>query len=335
MKHRVPRWTGVQALAALFALGVPASAQTPLSSLGGVVRNETGQPVEQVQVVLTTGSGTRAARTNRDGRFRFDGVAAGAHRLRFTRIGFQPVDTTVTAGASPVDLVIGLTRVSRLEEVAVVARRLGVYGTVLSRDSLAPVEGARMELLGALRRDTTDATGAFAIDSVKPGTFMLRVSREGFDTQLLSVRVPRDSGVGLDLILVPGYAGRDDHMQGLWTDMAQRINWAGMNASFVGREELMSRGSSLDLAIRFAPSFARKSMVIDDRACVFVNGIARPNATIRDFAAEEIESIEVYGRRGEITNTLKWPDPRLPCGDPAARPAPGNRAVTIAIWTRQ
>jgi hypothetical protein len=309
--------------------------QESLSALQGVVRNESGHPVEQAQVLLYTSASARELRTDRDGRFRFIGVPAGPNRLRVLRIGFQPHDTTITVGGTNTEVEIRLQRLTTLKEVEVVTRRTGVYGTVLGRDSLQALEGARVELLGAREGDTTDATGAFAMPTDRVGTFMLRVSRRGYDTRMVSVRVPKDTGVGLDIVLSPGL-NADQHMEMLWADMAQRIHWKGVNSAFVGHEELTGRGSSLDMAIRFAPSYAKRTLVIDERACVFVNGLARPFATIKDFSVDEIESIEVYGSRSELTNTLgkRWPRGAI-CGNPNARIVPGNRAQLISIWTRR
>jgi hypothetical protein len=231
---------------------------------------------------------------------------------------------------------ISLQRLTSLSEVTVRTRPTGLYGTVVSRDSLKPIAGARIELLGANARDTTDTDGAFAMGKARAGTFLLRVSSEGFDTRTISVAVPRDSGVGIDIVLRPGSTAFDQRMEMLWADMAQRINWAGVNSAFVGRDELLDRGKSLDLAVKFAPTFAKKGLVIDERACVYVDGLPRPNATIRDFNVDDIESIEVYGRRGEMTGNLgqRWPR-GLPCGNPNARPVAGNRASAIVIWTRK
>lgn len=309
--------------------------QETLSALQGVVRNESGHPVEQAQILLFTGPTPRELRTDRDGRFRFVGVSTGAHRLRVLRIGFQPHDTTIVVGGVSTEVEIRLQRLTTLREVEIVTRRTGVYGTVLGRDSLQALEGARVELLGAREGDTTDATGAFAMPTDRVGTFMLRVSRRGYDTRMVSVRVPKDTGVAMDIVLQPGLS-EDQHMEMLWADMAQRIHWKGVNAAFVGREELAGRGSSLDLAIKFAPSYAKRALVIDERACLFVNGLARPFATIKDFSVDEIESIEVYGSRSELSNTLgkRWPRGAI-CGNPNARLVPGNRAQLVSVWTRR
>jgi hypothetical protein len=166
----------------------------------------------------------------------------------------------------------------------------------MSRDSLKPIPGARVELLGANVRDTTDADGAFSMGKARAGTFLLRVTSEGFDTRTISVAVPRDSGVGIDVLLRPGSPAFDQRMEMLWADMAQRINWAGVNSPLSAATSSSTAGKSLDLAVKFAPTFAKKGIVIDERACVYVDGLPRPNATILDFNVDDIESIEVYGR---------------------------------------
>ena len=130
-------------------------------------------------------------------------------------------------------------------------------------------------------------------------------------------------------------------------ELAQRINWRGVNSAVVGREQLLGLGRSLEMALKFAPDFATKSIVIDDGACLFVDGLPRPGSTVKDFDTEEIESIEVYARGSEISSTLgkRWPRGAI-CGNPSpgARPAfrggqsaasRANRAQLVSIWLRK
>jgi hypothetical protein len=322
----------------LLSLPVSSHGQETMSSVQGVVRNESGQPVEQAQVLLYTSANPRELRTDRDGRFRFIGVSVGDFRLRVLRIGFQPHDTTVSVGGTSLEVDIRLRRLTTLREVEVVSRRTGVYGTVMGRDSLKPLAGARVELLGGRAGDTTDASGAFAMEPKNAGTYMLRVTRAGYDTRLISVRVPKDTGVGIDLVLRPGTPALDAHMEMLWADMAQRINWKGVEAAVVGREELLSRGKDLQMAIKFAPSYAKKGIFIDERACIYVDGVARPYATIGEFNVDDVESVEVYPRGSELSKNLMWRWPaKLPCGNPNGIIAPKGalRAHEIVIWTRR
>ena len=340
--RQLPIWINGAVLRtlALVALATPSlvEGQETLSSLQGVVRNESGHPVEQAQVLLYATTTPRELRTDRDGRFRFIGVSLGHFRVRVLRIGFQPHDTTVTVSGTSTEVEIRLRRLTTLREVEVVSRRTGVYGTVMGRDSLKPLEGARVHLLGGRAADTTDASGAFAMEPKDAGTFMLRVTRAGYDTRLISVRVPKDTGVGIDIVLRPGTPALDAHMEMLWADMAQRINWKGVEAAVVGREELVSRGKDLQMAIKFAPTYAKKGIFIDERACIYVDGVARPFATIGDFNVDEVESVEVYPRGSEISKNLMWRWPaKMPCGSPNGTFAPKGalRAHEIVIWTRK
>ena len=326
-------------LALQLLLPVSVAAQQGVTSLQGVVRNETGRPVEQAQILLDPGGGQRELRTDRDGAFRFVGVAPGEHRLRVMRIGFQMRDTSVVVGAgSQTDVVISLNRLTSLSEVTVRAAAMGVYGVVLERDSLKPIDGAHIELLGARAGDTTDATGAFAMGNARPGTYMLRVSHPMFDTRMLSVRVPPDSGIGIDIVLKPGRMPLPNSLEFGLKDMAQRIQWVtgGGNAAIVGRDELRNHGSALEMALKFAPNVMRRGLVIDEKACLFIDGVARPLVTVSAIDADQIETIEIYGSRGDITGTLAkmWPRGAI-CGNPSARSAPGNRAQFVSIWMRR
>ena len=93
------RWV-VAALLIGAALGSPLRAQGTGSVSGRVVDSTTQQPVAnaQVQVVGTQVGGL----TRLDGRYFLTGVAAGAQRVRVTRIGFgaQESAVTVTAGGT-------------------------------------------------------------------------------------------------------------------------------------------------------------------------------------------------------------------------------------------
>ena len=88
---------------------------------------------------------------------------------------------------------------------------------------------------------------------------------------------------------------------------------------------------TLDAAVQFAPEFAKRALMILSDVCVFVDGVARPGTTLRDFAPEDIESVEFYGAvwrniERNATRALEGMDPsgslrdrwpsRTPCGLP-------------------
>ena len=100
---------------------------------------------------------------------------------------------------------------------------------------------------------------------------------------------------------------------------------------------------TLDAAVQFAPEFAKRALMIVSDVCVFVDGVARPGKTLRDFAPEDVESVEFYGdtwrtieanpvramERMDPSGTLRdrWP-PRVPCGLPLT---PGEATMSKSV----
>jgi protocatechuate 3,4-dioxygenase beta subunit len=338
-----------------------ARAQDSAGTIRGIVRNETGRPVEYALVALDPNGGTRQTRTDRDGRFAFLGVTPGSRTIRATFVGYRPNEQTVQVSRGVVDVDITLQGlVTTLAGVEVTARRSGLYGSVIARDSLLPVPEARIEVLGGRVSDTTGVDGSFNFPNLKPGTYIVRVRHAKFESRNISIVVPEKGAAQLDLVVERGILSRDAHMEQLYRELDSRVHWQGVTAALISREDLKGDPTTgLDAAIVRAPGFMKASFYPAregwEGACLFVDGVARPGATLADFAIEEIEAIEVYGppiRRNDPTGTLasRWP-PRAMCGNPSggARPAferGGNasparlsssaiRVQFVVVWLRQ
>jgi hypothetical protein len=108
-------------------------------------------------------------RTDREGRFSFLGVPQGTHAVRVTWVGFTPQNQAIDVGSSDVTVDIVLVRLTVLDTVAVTAKRTGLCGSLISRDSLMPVPGARVEIIGARKTDSTNSSGIFNLPELKPG----------------------------------------------------------------------------------------------------------------------------------------------------------------------
>jgi hypothetical protein len=323
-----------------------------IATVRGTVTNEAGRALEQAEVTLDSGS--RQVRTDAEGRFSFLGVSQGTHTVRVLRVGFSPETRQVDVTSSGATVAITLRRLSVLDTVAVTAKRTGLYGSVVSKDSLLPVPGARIEVIGARKADSTDSSGMFNLPDIKPGSYILRVKHPLFESRNFSVVVPVGGGTELDAVVDRGRVSRDQHMEQLYREMDTRLVFRGGNTAFVTREDLKGRESqAVDFAVKFAPEFAKKSLVIQSDVCVFVDGIARPGATLRDFNVDEIESVEVYGGVGRNVNSQReimkmdpsgslidrWP-PRTPCGLPLtpgeARSSASVVKVKFAlVWLRK
>lgn len=303
-----------------------------LVTVRGTVSNESGRPLEQAQVTLDPQGANRQMRSNADGLYSFVGVGPGTHTIRVIRVGFTPETRTVNIAGSSVTVDFTMRRVQLLDTVAVTAKRTGLYGSVISSDSLTPVPYARVEIIGARKADSTNSSGTFNFPDLKGGSYIVRVKHPLFESRNFGVVVPVNGGTELDVVVQPGRVSRDQHLEMLYREMDSRITFRGTNTAFVTREELKGREKSLlDQALLAAPEFARKSLWIASDVCVFVDGVARPGATLRDFAPEDIESVELYGaplkdargnqarglRLADPTGSLRdrWP-PRTPCGQP-------------------
>lgn len=340
---------------ALVAFAGTAGAQG-LATVRGTVSNEAGRPLEQAQVTLDPEGANRQVRTDREGRYSFVGVSPGPHVVRATWVGFRPEtrQVDVTPGEVTVDFTLG--RLTVLDTVAVTARRTGLHGSVISKDSLLPVPGARIEVLGARRADSTNSSGAFNLPDIAPGSYIVRVKHPFFESRNFPVVVPVGGGTELDVVVERGRVSRDQHLEQFYREMDSRLTFRGVNSAFVTREELKGREKmTLDAAVQFAPEFAKRALFIMSDVCVFVDGIARPGATLRDFAPEDIEAVEFYGApwRNILGNSARavvqmdptgslrdrWP-PRTPCGLPLT-PSEEKTSKSVvkvmfaAIWLRR
>jgi hypothetical protein len=343
------RLAGIVALA---LLAPPVAAQVVVQ---GTVSNESGRPLEQALVTLDPQGASRQVRTNADGSFSFLGVAPGQHMVRVLRVGFSPQTTDVSVTNENVIVDFTLKRVQLLDTVAVISKRTGLYGSVISSDSLKPVAGARVEVIGARKADSTNSSGSFNFPELKGGSYIVRVRHPLFDSRNFTVVVPVNGGTEMDVVVQPGRVS-DRHMEMLYREMDTRLTFRGVNSAFVTREELKGKEkSALDQALRSSPEFSRKSLYIASDVCVFVDGVARPGAMIRDFAAEDIESVELYGapqgaarsnparalREADPSRSLsdRWP-PRTPCGMP---PTPNElrsgwaevKVMFAVIWLKR
>jgi hypothetical protein len=324
-------------LAVPFALVLSALMVQPLPGQGvatvrGTVSNEAGRPLEHAQVTLDPQGANRQVRTDRDGRFSFLGVPQGPHSLRVTWVGFAPETKPFEMAGDDVTVDVTLRRLTFLDTVAVTAKRTGLYGSVISKDSLIPVPGARIEIIGARKADSTNSSGTFNFPDLKPGSYIVRVKHPFFESRNFGVVVPVGSGTELDVVVERGRVSRDQHMEQFYREMDTRLTFRGVNTAFVTREELKGREKmTLDAAVQFAPEFAKRALMILSDVCVFVDGVARPGTTLRDFAPEDIESVEFYGAvwrniERNATRALEGMDPsgslrdrwpsRTPCGLP-------------------
>lgn len=301
-----------------------------------VVDSRTSLPLPTATIVLE-GRDTTRGRTESGGLFRAR-LQHGSYALIVTRVGYEPArmslglarDTTLTVGMRTLGII--------LDTVRIYGRSRVIHGVVATRD-LAPIGGARLELLGAKGGATTDSSGQFVLGTAEAESYVLRVARAGYATRLMSVSLQKDRSVELSITLdsTPAQTNYDV----LVREFGRRAEWRGNRSAIVARDQLVANENApLSEALRRAPSLVRKNIPLNGAACIFVNGVARPQWPLDAFDTRNVEAIEVHDRRSELTKTLEqsWPAGAR-CTD-----LRDNRPVTvgsrrpsdlyIVIWTR-
>ncbi|HJL14057.1 MAG TPA: carboxypeptidase regulatory-like domain-containing protein [Sandaracinaceae bacterium LLY-WYZ-13_1] len=166
---------------------VPEPAAEP-PAIAGVVRDAEGAPVEGASVALLGDDGGapaeqepgRTARTDPEGRYRFDDVTPGPHRLRVTADGFDPLELEVVATEGG--------GVARAEPAALSPS--GPSGAIrgLVRNFAGRPLRAEITVEPGGHRITTDEDGFFEL-AVPPGRYRVDVAAEGHTPQHRTVRV--------------------------------------------------------------------------------------------------------------------------------------------------
>jgi hypothetical protein len=206
----------------------PTVALVPALTAGGVVVDEKGAPVADVEVevlarsvsrrTMSLGNGENSGRTQASGRFRIGRLEAGTvHELRFSKDGFAPASAELPPlepGRPVPDLRIVLRKgrtgfgrvVNRAEEPVVGAE------VVLRRGSDSDPRAFLLQALdeeASGREAITGTEGRFEIHDLPAGTYELAVKGRGYaPLGVPGLAIPEGAGstdLGT-LILVPGIA---------------------------------------------------------------------------------------------------------------------------------
>jgi hypothetical protein len=314
----------------------------------GTVRDSaTGQAMTGAIVSVLSANKLVSVRTDEAGVFTISGVNAGATTLYSRRLGYAqgewPInvtkDTTVSLLMRPTARMLAPVRVG--------AKGEGIWGVIGRVDDLQPVPDAKVFVIGSQVTVATDSAGEFFVPLKHPGTFMIRVTREGYAEELLPVIVKKDQVVESSELLER--SDRKPLPMGLWTDLDFRLRWAPQASAFVTGAELREHGVTIRDALAASPAFVKKGLrFLPDTVCIYVNADPRPNMSINAVLVEHIRAIEVYSDtpREEMYHHLgaNWPN-LAPCsnGKPpnpakkvtmSALPKEPPKVKWIVIWTR-
>jgi hypothetical protein len=329
----------VSAIVLLGLHAVPGSAQQV--AVTGVVRDaESQRPLIGANVMLGIAPSQLTVRTEDDGTFRFTVRPERSWLLTVRRLGYEIWTDTVVLGNSDTSLIIDLKRLVALDTVRVRASRLGIYGVVGRSADFKPLPFATIRVIGpSTKRAQADSSGQFFVAITAPGSYFVRASAPGYESQTLSTLVPPNNGVELALMLDSARVGTNA-MEHAYADFEARALRRRNSSAIISRSELRSdKGELLEL-IRRSPSFGAKVLNFGPVACIFLDGRPQPGLQLSGIDPAVVEAIEVYAGGAEGSGTLagQWPR-RFPCaetGVPARnRAEQPNDIRWVVIWRRR
>jgi Carboxypeptidase regulatory-like domain len=307
--------------------------------LVGRVTDPAGASIPDAVLRATQGARTIIVEADEDGDFRIAGLAGGTWTVAVRRLGYRPIAVEVAMPAEGMrrDFTLEATTAS-LDPQLIAVRWTGVRGVVGDARRISPLAGARVRLLGSDAAASSDSLGNFALPLPGGRDIVLRVERAGYAARLVSVTIPLDGYLDLDVALDTTLVEPKD----LWVyrDLDQRLKFATPRAVQVSREEIEATDAvSLGTALSLTPSVTERGLTIGRGACVFVNGVPRPGFPVDAILAGGVEFVEAYPPGSELTRTLalKWP-PRAACGAGPVRTigGGGDRQVAqfVSVWLK-
>ena len=276
-----------------FAL-VPAGPNT----LTGIVTDSAGRPIANAEVFVEALK--QRTRTREDGQFRFDHAKPAEYAVVARSIGFVSESRMVTVGEKGGAVRFTLLPTPGLPTVVTTAKPGGLSG-VIGDTSYRAVPGVAVWVLGTGHATTTDSTGTFFLP-VKPGHYLVKLKRDGFAQQLVSVTIPKDEGRKIAAWMLPASGKTDPRAAAMLFDLPGRLRWASSARSkFFTREDINKAGSA-----RLEDLITRGGVGRVYPECMaFLNGDPLKMAPLWALSPHDIEFIEVYGAK----LTMDRPEP--------------------------
>ncbi len=309
----LPRTSHFRAAVVVLAfLSAPLAAQQGPRTVSGIVRSAGQEPIAGALVIVDSAQVLHGARTGADGRFRLPNIPSGQHTIEVASTGYRTWSREFDVADADVQFDVVLQRaLTQLDTVAVRAGRTGVYGQVIRSTDLAPLDSVTVSVLGAHLATVTDTAGRYDLPGVKPGNYVVRLTRAGYAERTRSITVERNKGYEFRPLLYPDPEERLNARRTILLDeMDRRVR--ERQSLLIPRSELGSnpRGD-LSLYANRARTALIKSISIPDGSCIFVDGRPIPGFPLHAFSVGDVESVEVIVDAPGIERL--WPY-GAPCG---------------------
>ncbi len=341
------------ALAACVA-AASARAQDSLTIHGKVV-DQSGHPVVSAQITLAPG--LRRATSFDEGNFEIRGVRTGTYTITARRIGYQAGSVSVFVRDSVTSVTVTLMAIPReLDSVRIREKASGLrYSAMVLDQNDQPVRDAEVVAVGVRGTMTTDSVGRFSVPGLDRGTLIVQIRKIGYARYTNSLRMLAERADTIYMARLPQTmtAVQINELGGFgmdywaYRDMQQRQSWKSAMAGAVSREELAQHGKE-DLcdALPGTASGVRLSLHNDPKCksfpegvhAILVDGVRCEHTLLSDFAADEVELVEVipagiHETRDPLTHRrVRVADDMS--GSLAARQCT-SPAPAYVVWTRR
>jgi hypothetical protein len=223
--------------------------------------------------------------------------------MRARKLGYAPQERAFlvdTAGGSAAFSLMPLARA--LPPIVSSAARGGLSG-VVGDTAFNPIKGAKVRVLSAGIETRTDSLGAFYIP-VKPGSYMVAITRDSFASRLVSVAIPRDSGRRITAWLQPRTGAQSQQESWNIANLSERRAWIkqDMTNNFFTREDLIRlKIEWIYDAVQMTAARNGAKEAYSRNCTVAVNGGA--SATdLSTLTIDDVESVEVYPSFSSTSN---------------------------------
>jgi len=238
------------------------SAQGGRHSIRGVTRDSTsGRPLAGALVQLRGRSEFRSVRSDDAGQFRFAALHPGSYRLTTLRIGYAESSTEIRLAERDTTISVSLRVVAQtLAATRVRGDISAIYGIVGGLPDLRPLEGARIQVMGATLTVVTDSSGGFFIPVGRPGAYFVRISRRGFADERFPIEIPDGRAVDASRLLDPRVGASRPALEHFFAEADERLRARGYNSAFVAGSEVRAGGTALFEGLQSSPSFTRRGL---------------------------------------------------------------------------
>lgn len=170
------------------------SISSPLGNVtGSVLDEETGLPLEGVQVTLASES-QKPQYTDRSGFYEFKRLANGDYNVVFSKAGYEPLTRRANIRQGRDSLLE-----ARLKKVG--PKYGGLAAQLVDKDSKQPISKAYITASGLDSALSTDTEGRFRVSKMQEGTQSIRVEAPGYTSQEFPVEIKPDQIVDQKFLL--------------------------------------------------------------------------------------------------------------------------------------